>query len=394
MGRKTLILISIVTFSVMFSISMVGPLLGVLINIEGIYLGRNPNFSLGLIFAFEGLTLSLLQLPFSNLSNRFGRRIFIVLGSIIVGISVASIGFSAVFARVIGDPVIGEWSLSACFLALFRTLQGVGGASTWPILMALIPLIYSEESLGMAMGVFGASFGLGMALGPVIGPGLAAVTSVYIPFLFASALAMASAVLALKLPDYRGSDIVKHVFKIPNDRNILLLSIVGFSLMFSMGTLVVIYPKFLLDVLGFSVRELAVLLSLASLTFAFLQPLFGKLSDKVGRRKLIPMGLGVTFIAMLGVAFSTSFSMISIMMFLFGVSGAVIFPSATGLLGERSTSSTVGTNSGFFNMMVSLGVTVAPIVVGLTSDIFGYTMGFLVPPILLVIGLISSLLVR
>jgi DHA1 family multidrug resistance protein-like MFS transporter len=260
--------------------------------------------------------------------------------------------------------------------------------------MALIPLIYSEESLGMAMGVFGASFGLGMALGPVIGPGLAAVTSVYIPFLFASALAMASAVLALKLPDYRGSDIVKHVFKIPNDRNILLLSIVGFSLMFSMGTLVVIYPKFLLDVLGFSVRELAVLLSLASLTFAFLQPLFGKLSDKVGRRKLIPMGLGVTFIAMLGVAFSTSFSMISIMMFLFGVSGAVIFPSATGLLGERSTSSTVGTNSGFFNMMVSLGVTVAPIVVGLTSDIFGYTMGFLVPPILLVIGLISSLLVR
>lgn len=392
--KESLVLIALITFSVMFSISIVGPLIGILTTEEEIYLGDNPNFSIGLIFAFGGLSLSLFQVPFSNLSDKYGKKRLVINGCLIVALSIFLIGYSGDFANILlNDPVISGWSLAAWLLTLFRILQGIGGASTWPILMSMIPLTYTDDKLGTAMGVFGASFGLGMALGPVIGPALTALFDIHTPFIFASVLAILAAISAVKLPTYQTSNqnTEKHVLTIPANKKIIYLSITGFSLMFCMGTIVVIYPNYIINILGLSVKNLAILLALASLTFALLQPLIGKISVKVGVERLLLIGLLSALISTIGLIIYTNFIYMMLFMFLFGLSGAMIFPTASTLVGKISRPNCVTTNTGFFNMMISLGVTVSPIIVGLTADIFGYIIAFLLSPIVLLIGIFTSL---
>lgn len=393
MNTPLLILIAIITFSVMFSISIVGPLMGILATEEDIYLGANPNFSIGIIFALGGLSLSLFQVPFSNLSDKYGKKGFIIFGCIIVALSIFLLGYSGNIGRMIlNDPIILGWALSAWLLTIFRILQGIGGAATWPILMSIIPLSFTDEYIATAMGIFGASFGLGMALGPVIGPALVAISDIHIPFIFASALAIAASLSAIKLPSHRISGVAKdkQVFTLPMNRGIIYISITGFTLMFCMGTIVVIYPNYIINVLGFEVKELALLLALASLSFALLQPIFGKISGKIGLGKLLLTGLLLALISTTGLTIFKSLSNLMISMLLFGIAGAMIFPSASALVGKKSKPENVGTNTGFFNMMISLGVTMSPILVGLAADTLGYIIAFLLSPLALLIGIYTA----
>ncbi len=392
MDKLQLLTIGILTFSVMLSISIVGPLLSLLVSEESIYLGVNPNFSIGLIFALGGLSLSIFQIPFSNLSYRYGNRKLIIIGDIFVAVSVLLIGYSGYLSRtLVGDPILIGWSLSAWLLALLRILQGVGGAATWPILMATIPSVINEEEIGLAMGIFGASFGLGMALGPVLGPTIAALTNIYAPFIIAASIAFISIFLAIKIPNNKVRNIERNIFEIPNRIDIILLSIAGFTLMYSMGTLVVIYPRYLLNILGFNVKELALLMALASLSFAFLQPIFGKISIRIGFKRQVIIGLLITMFSVTIISVTKDLLSISLAMFLFGFSGAIMFPAASSLLTKLSDASELNKNTGFFNMMISLGVTLSPILVGLISDIFSYKIAFITLPIVVLIGLISIL---
>ena len=392
MDKLQLLTIGILTFSVMLSISIVGPLLSLLVSEESIYLGVNPNFSIGLIFALGGLSLSIFQIPFSNLSYRYGNRKLIIIGDIFVAVSVLLIGYSGYLSRtLVGDPILIGWSLSAWLLALLRILQGVGGAATWPILMATIPSVINEEEIGLAMGIFGASFGLGMALGPVLGPTIAALTNIYAPFIIAASIAFISIFLAIKIPNNKVRNIERNIFEIPNRIDIILLSIAGFTLMYSMGTLVVIYPRYLLNILGFNVKELALLMALASLSFAFLQPIFGKISIRIGFKRQIIIGLLITMFSVTIISVTKDLLSISLAMFLFGFSGAIMFPAASSLLTKLSDASELNKNTGFFNMMISLGVTLSPILVGLISDTFSYKIAFITLPIVVLIGLISIL---
>ena len=385
-------LIAIVTFSVMFSISVVGPLMGLLVDSEHIYLGVNPNFSIGLIFALGGLSLSIFQLPFSNLSDKYGRKPFILFGSIIVSGSIFMIGYSGVVAKgIFMDPIILGWSLSAWFLAIFRILQGIGGAMTWPILMAMIPPIFTDNELSIAMGVFGAAFGLGMALGPVIGPALAATINIYSPFVMASLLAVVATLLSLKLPESATTKPEKHILEIPKQSDIIMISFAVFTLMFGMGSIVVIYPKYLIDILKFDVKQLASLMAAASLSFALLQPGFGKLANKLSNYKIMIGGFILSFFSLLGLAMYTDYILIMISMLFFGISGAMIFPTASSIVGEKAKASVIGSSTGFFNMMLSFGVTLSPMVIGILSDIYGYNIAFLIPPIMLILGIIMIL---
>ena len=199
--KRTLSVIAFITFSIMFAISVVGPLLHVLAEEDEIPLGANPNTSIGVIFAVGGLSLAAFQVPFASLSDRFGRRKFIVAGSLAVALSILMLGYSKSLADLLGLSFAapGGWGGSTYLLAGFRFLQGAAAAATWPVLMALISSEFPAESMGAAMGAFGASFGLGMALGPVLGPALASTLDVHAPFVAASLLSLAAGFSGLVL---------------------------------------------------------------------------------------------------------------------------------------------------------------------------------------------------
>lgn len=114
---------------------------------------QNANATLvGIALGIYGLTQALLQLPFSALSDRIGRKPIITVGLILfaVGSIVAALS-SSIYGVIVG-----------------RALQGAGaiGSTT----LALVADLTRDEGRSKAMAVMGLTIGFSFALAMVIGP--------------------------------------------------------------------------------------------------------------------------------------------------------------------------------------------------------------------------------
>jgi EmrB/QacA subfamily drug resistance transporter len=99
------------------------------------------------------LTFAVLLLTGAALGDRFGRRRLMI-----IGITV----FTAASCASALAPSIGV-------LIAARAVQGVGAAIMMPLTITLIASVTPPERRGTALGIWGATAGLGAALGPVIG---------------------------------------------------------------------------------------------------------------------------------------------------------------------------------------------------------------------------------
>src|SRR5881227_2068218 len=99
------------------------------------------------------LTFAVLLLTGAALGDRYGRRLMFS-----IGIGVFTLG-SAVAAL----------STTATGLDLARALQGVGGAIVTPLTLTLLSAAVPREKRGLALGAWGGIGGLAVAIGPLVG---------------------------------------------------------------------------------------------------------------------------------------------------------------------------------------------------------------------------------
>jgi len=99
------------------------------------------------------MTFAVLLLTGAALGDRFGRRRLLIIGVTV---------FTAGSAASALAPGIGV-------LIAARAVQGVGAAIVTPLTVTLIASVTPPQRRGMALGLWGATVGLGAALGPVIG---------------------------------------------------------------------------------------------------------------------------------------------------------------------------------------------------------------------------------
>ena len=99
------------------------------------------------------MTFAVLLLTGAALGDRFGRRRLMIIGVVV---------FTAASAASALAPSIGT-------LIAARAVQGVGAAIMTPLTVTLIASVTSPQRRGLALGIWGATVGLGAALGPVIG---------------------------------------------------------------------------------------------------------------------------------------------------------------------------------------------------------------------------------
>ncbi len=377
--KRMLLIIGMIAFSIMFAISVVGPLLSELAEEDKIPLGSHPNTSIGIIFALGSLAMALFQIPFARLADRYGRRKFILFGSAFVGIFILMLAYSkkiSIYLGLEGEAVKGGWSASTYMLAISRSLEGVAAAATWPVLMSVIASSAPKEAMGIAMGIYGAAFGLGMSLGPALGPFLASAFGIHVPFVISFLLACMATISALALPESRGITIRKEKKSTTLDFKLISLSAVAFSLLYGMGSIVVIYPRYMIDFLRLNMKDVGIAMSLAGLTTTFLQPLTGKLADIIDKRLMVTVGLPLAGAAVLLAGYFNNIAYIYASMLLFGIAGALVFPASNALLGIIAPKGREGAYTGVYNAMLSLGVTVSPIIVGIVADVFSYFYAF------------------
>jgi len=169
------------------------------------------------------------------------------------------------------------------------------------------------------------------------------------------------------------------------DKRLFLLLFCLFVVMIGFGvTLPVLpfYAKHLHKTGGVSRETMAIHISLLVSIYALAQfifaPFWGQLSDKVGRRPLILLGIAGSTIAQVLFGLASSLAMLYIVRAIGGFLSAAMLPATTAYISDITSESDRSRNMAWLGASVSLGVIVGPALGGLTTrEDMQFSLGFL-----------------
>jgi MFS family permease len=164
--------------------------LGEIVNVE---LGQGPEM-FGLQFAAFILAQVLLQVPIGRATDFYGRKLFILVGTVLLVPTTLAQGF-ILDGTLLSGVISGSW-----FMFVARFLQGVTGAMVFAPALALAGDIARDGESGSTLSVLTMAFGLGVAVGPLLS-GILVTWGVVVPFAFAASLAAVGVLIVLTQVD-------------------------------------------------------------------------------------------------------------------------------------------------------------------------------------------------
>lgn len=392
--------------------------------------------------------LASMDMSITNISFPALTRIFDTDTSVVLWVSaiysLVSAGFTPIFGRM-GD-VYGRKKLFILGLILFtiglgicavsqsigqlilaRAVQGVGGAITTALSLAIVTEVFPDQERGRAMGIMSACFLIGPLIGPTIGGllldslGWRSIFYFRLP-LCAFAILMAWVLLreqkisgVTSRLDYWGAALlvsgisclvlylnlggrisfgepavlalaatsvvllVVFVIKARTNENSIVdlslfkdrvftgsnLAIFLHSLSLSIQTLVV--PYYLIDGRGFSTVASGLMMSIAPVFIIGISPVSGWLSDKFGSRVLCPVGMGMACVSLYMLsrvgADSTVFQILLPQAF-FGIGDAIFIAPITSVVMGASPRDKLGMASALMNTIRTIAMAGGTVVAG------------------------------
>ncbi len=163
--------------------------------------------------------------------------------------------------------------------------------------------------------------------------------------------------------------------KKPYGTPLFLLSFNLFIIMVGIGLVIPILP-FYVEKFGADATTLGFLVAI----FAFMQfifaPIWGRLSDRIGRKPLITLGLFGFALAEFIFAFATGLWMLFLSRIIAGVFGAAIMPSAMAYVSDVTTPEKRGQGMGYLGAAMGFGIVVGPGIGGWLAE-FSLSFPFL-----------------
>ena len=269
---------------------------------------------LGLVEGLADLSASSLNYYAGWLSDRTGKRKIFVL---------AGYGFSTL------AKVILLVSSSITGLTIFRVIERLGKGFRGPPRDAWLSAVADKGSRGYAFGVHKALDKSGAVLGPLVAYGLLSWlgddVSTYQILFWVALVPAVLAVVALSLVKDQPAPVraresmlqTWHSLSPPFKR--YLISAGLFSLAyFSFGFLMLRAHS-----VGLSIKDTVLLYAMFNIACVIAAPMIGKLSDLVGRPKMIMLGYAIYLVMSLGFAFASTQWEIVVLFLLYGVFYAV-----------------------------------------------------------------------
>jgi MFS family permease len=339
----------------------------------------NSNLMVGYLASIYALAQVLSQIPFGILADRIGFKPFIVMGYILSSL--------AGFLFYLTD--------NTCLLFLGRILQGVGEA---PIL-ALAPAAISMEcsnNKGKAIGIYNASIYLGLTAGPLFA--LVFLNSDNQVFLFYTITCMLGATLnSLILRNKSQRQPTKSKIIIANNLlasfNIpyILLVFCGIALYGgAQGIFMTIIPACLITEKSFEQSLIGIFFSSFNAAIALAQLITGPISDKLGRKPFMIVGL---LLAATGLLLSSDFDQVGLVLILSASSLGlgIFYLSSMAFINDIFPSALKGTISGVYFLFWGIGMFCGPIVAAKYAEFRGYNSGICILVTLLVLQAIFLL---
>ncbi|MGA1145513.1 MAG: MFS transporter [Candidatus Nanopelagicales bacterium] len=359
-------------------------------------------FQAGIVISVFALVRFITSPLAGGMVNRFGERIVLSSGLLIVAVSSLAAGFSQTYGQ----------------LLVLRGAGGLGSSMFTVSAMALLLRVVSSQQRGRASSAFQGGFLFGGVAGPAVG-GLVVAWSIRAPFfVYAATLLVATAVSLLFLSRVRLHDLEEQVSKGQASRleelrtalkdkayqaaigSNLITGFVIFGLRSS------IVPLFVIEGLqrGASLSGIGFLVA-AGVQAVFLLPA-GRLADTRGRRPALLFGtiataIGVGLLAAsdlaantLGTAGFAGVVLFLVAMAVQGFGGAFMGSAPAALVGDIMGGRKGGVVIATFQMMSDVGAIVGPLIAGLLVDAFDFDWAFAAGAALALVPIILVLRMR
>jgi MFS family permease len=374
--RKELILVALAGTIAVMGLAFIIPLFPIYVARKGA-----TNFQLGLIISGFTISQFLVQPFFGGLSDRFGRKLFMVGGLACYGV--------VAFLYVLAD------SLSHVFL--IRLLHGVGAGMIWPALFAFVIDQAPMDRRGETMGFLSSMEMFGFAIGPLLGGTLYSLGGMDLPFLGCSTLAFLGAGLIWRIIQEQPSAprsagvrfLERYGFASLRLPDIRLLCLIGLGEAFVWGMIMTLLPV-MASSLGVPPERIGWLFSAYFIVFICLQWPMGKWSDRHGRKMPILVGMSIYASAVFLLSLGRSLLYFLLVLAIAGAGLGIYSPSVRVAVADLTSEKVRGASMGVFFTTRMLGFFLGPNLGGMMADRFGPGFPFLVGAATLGIGIWAS----
>jgi MFS family permease len=330
---------------------------------------QTPTDWSGFIGAASTIPGILVSLPASSLSDIYGRKRFLL----IAGLVFASAPFLYLFINV-------WWQL-----ALVRFYHGFATAIFVPVAEASMAEMFPTKR-GERISLFTSATYVGRGLAPFLGGTILFVTArnndplynYHIMYLAVGTAGFAALVTALlflaerkrPMDTKRGNTLetLKRLYNgwgiIAKNRAILMVSFIQASLYYTYGAVEYFMSGYLKDNLHFDYFSTAAVIGSLIVLAIFVRSYMGRLSDRIGRRPPITVGLIICATPLLAVPFFSDLPTLLLLALIYGFGFATATASIPALVTELSPKELIGASTGFLDTVMDIGQTVGPILSG------------------------------
>jgi MFS family permease len=302
------------------------------------------------------------------LADRLGRKKILVPSLLLFGLA----GSSCFFMR--------DFQM----LLLFRLFQGIGAAAIGSLNITLIGDLFEGRDRPAAMGYNASVLSIGTASYPAIG-GVLATIGWYYPFIL-PAFAIPIALVVIYSLDAVGTSnhqklsiYLRKAWESIKDKRVIVIFIASVFTFIILYGAYLSYLPFLLDS-SFSAPPylIGLLFSVSSLTTAITSSQVGRLTAKYSEKALLKAAFIIYGISLIVIPFTPNLWMLLVPLILFGIAQGLNIPSLQTILTNLAPVENRAAFMSLNGMVLRIGQTLGPVIMGVIFGIFGITAVYLV----------------
>jgi DHA1 family multidrug resistance protein-like MFS transporter len=154
--------------------------------------------------------------------------------------------------------------------------------------------------------------------------------------------------------------------KTTNRRNLFILVFALLVVMLGFGMVIPVFP-FLIDKLGASGSALGILVATAALTEFIFGPIWGSISDRVGRKPILMIGMFGYALAMFAFGIATEIWMLLVFRALSGILSSATITTTMAYIGDSTSEKSRGGGMGILGAVGGAGTVIGPGIGGLLA---------------------------
>ena len=341
-------------------------------------LGASGAF-LGLIVSVSTVTGLLLKPLFGILSDRWGRRVWLLIGA-------CFFAFMPFLYRFISTPEQ---------LLVIRLIHGLATAIYGPVTLAYIAEISGKEKTAEDIGWFQLARSGGYIVGPALAGWLLLSLDLRTVFTIIGLISCAVFAPILHLPETRATpqrkrkSVWQHIVNAIRDGSrtpaVWLTGGLEAVTFIALYTLKAFLPIYALEA-GVSVALVGLYFSLNEAVHVVGKPFGGRLGDRWGYLPTISLGMLMLAASLPLVRVLDQGLLFLVPAALMGLAQALIFPAAIALVSDRINPEHLGAGMGLIGMLQNFGKVAGPVLGGLTITALGYDATLLCLSLMLILG--------